>query len=148
MFNVWIWELGHKESWALKKLTFWTAVLEKIFESPLDCKEIKPVNPKGNQSWILSFWEWKRGQSHRCYRPVGILRSMGWIGHHLVFYSLQAKNFFYIFLMVEKKIKRRTIFYDTWKLCEVYILVPSNYFIRIQPCSFIHVLSMAAFIPQ
>ena len=124
MFNVWIWELGHKESWALKKLMFWTVVLEKIFESPLDYKEIKPVNPKGNQSWILVFWEWKRGRSHRCYRPVGILRPMDWIGHHLVFYSLQAKNGFYIFLMVEKKIKRRTIFYDTWKLCEVYIVKP------------------------
>ena len=47
------WELDHKESWALKKWCFWTVVLENILESPLDCKEIKSVNPKGNQSWIF-----------------------------------------------------------------------------------------------
>ena len=48
-----MWELDHKESWALKKWCFWTVVLEKTLENPLDCKEIKPVNPKGNQSWIF-----------------------------------------------------------------------------------------------
>ena len=48
-----MWELDHKESWVLKKWCFWTVVLEKILQSPLDCKEIQPVNPKGNQSWIL-----------------------------------------------------------------------------------------------
>ena len=48
-----MWELDCEESWALKKWCFWTVVLEKILESPLDCKEIKPVNPKGNQSWIF-----------------------------------------------------------------------------------------------
>ena len=48
-----MWELDHKESWALKNWCFWTAVLEKTLESPLDCKEIKLVNPKGNQSWIF-----------------------------------------------------------------------------------------------
>ena len=47
-----MWELDHKESWALKNWRFWTVVLE-ILESPLDCKEIKPVNSKGNQSWIF-----------------------------------------------------------------------------------------------
>ena len=47
------WELDHKESWALKNLCFWTVVLENTLESPLDSKEIKPVNPKGNQSWIF-----------------------------------------------------------------------------------------------
>ena len=51
--HVWMWELDYKESWALKNWCFWTVVLEKILESPLDCKEIKPVNPKGNQSWIF-----------------------------------------------------------------------------------------------
>ena len=51
--HVWMWELDHKESWALKNQCFWTVVLEKTLESPLDCKEIKPVNPKGNQPWIL-----------------------------------------------------------------------------------------------
>ena len=51
--NVWMWELDYKEGWALKNLCFWTLVLEKTLESPLDCKGIKPVNPKGNKSWIL-----------------------------------------------------------------------------------------------
>ena len=51
--RVWMWELDHKESWLLKNWCFWTVVLEKTLESPLDCKEIKPVNPKGNQSWIF-----------------------------------------------------------------------------------------------
>ena len=51
--HVWMWELDYKESWALKNWYFWTVVLEKTLESPLDCKEIKPVNPKGNQSWVF-----------------------------------------------------------------------------------------------
>ena len=51
--HVWIWELDYKESWVPKNWCFWTVVLEKTLESPLDCKEIKPVNPKGNQSWIF-----------------------------------------------------------------------------------------------
>ena len=46
-------ELNYKESWALKNWFFWTVVLEKTLQSPLDCKEIKPVSPKGNQSWIF-----------------------------------------------------------------------------------------------
>ena len=49
----WMWELDYKESWELKNWCFWTAVLEKTLESPLDCKEIQPVHPKGNQSWIF-----------------------------------------------------------------------------------------------
>ena len=48
-----MWELDHKESWALKNWCFWTVVLEKILDSPLDSQEIQPVNPKGNQSWIF-----------------------------------------------------------------------------------------------
>ena len=51
--HIWMWELDRKESWALKNWCFWTMVLEKTLESPLDCKEIKPVNPKGNQSWMF-----------------------------------------------------------------------------------------------
>ena len=51
--HVWMWELDHKEGWAPKNWCFWTVVLEKTLESPLDCKEIRPVNPKGNQSWIF-----------------------------------------------------------------------------------------------
>ena len=48
-----MWELDHKEGWASKNWCFWTVVLEKTLESPLDCKEIKPVHPKGNRSWIF-----------------------------------------------------------------------------------------------
>ena len=51
--HTWMWELDYKESWALKNWCFWTVVLEKTLQSPLDCKEIKPVSPKGNQSWIF-----------------------------------------------------------------------------------------------
>ena len=51
--HVWMWELDCEESWATKNWCFWTVVLEKTLESPLVCKEIQPVNPKGNQSWIL-----------------------------------------------------------------------------------------------
>ena len=52
--HIWMWELdASKESWALKNWCFWTVVLEKTLESPLDSKEIQPVNPKGNQSWIF-----------------------------------------------------------------------------------------------
>ena len=50
--HLWMWELNYKESRALKNWYFWTMVLDKTLESPLDCKEIKPNNPKGNQSWI------------------------------------------------------------------------------------------------
>ena len=48
-----MWELDHKESWALKNWCFWTVVLEKTLKSPLDCKDIRTVNPEGNQSWIF-----------------------------------------------------------------------------------------------
>ena len=48
-----MWELDHKESWALKNWCIWIVVLERTLESPLDCKESKSVNPKGNQSWIF-----------------------------------------------------------------------------------------------
>ena len=48
-----VWELDYKESWALKNWCFWTVVLENNLESPLNCKEIQPAHPKGNQSWIF-----------------------------------------------------------------------------------------------
>ena len=51
--HVWMWELDYKESWVPKNWCFWTVVLEKTLESTLDCREIKPVHPKGNQSWIF-----------------------------------------------------------------------------------------------
>ena len=51
--HVWIWELDYKESWVMKNWCFWTVVLEKTLESPLDCEEIQPVHPKGDQSWVF-----------------------------------------------------------------------------------------------
>ena len=51
--HVWMWELDSKENWEPKNWRFWTVVLEKTLESPLDCKEIQPVHPKGDQSWVF-----------------------------------------------------------------------------------------------
>ena len=51
--HICMWELDYKESWVPKNWCFWTVVLEKILESPLDCKEIQPVHPKGDQSWVF-----------------------------------------------------------------------------------------------
>ena len=56
--HVWMWKLDRKESWARKNWCFWTVVLEKTPESLLDCKEIQPVHPKGNQSWIFIRRTW------------------------------------------------------------------------------------------
>ena len=51
--HVWMWDLDYKESWVPKNWCFWTVVLEKTLESPLDCKEIQPVHPKGDRSWVF-----------------------------------------------------------------------------------------------
>ena len=51
--HVWMWELDYRESWAPKNWCFWTVVLENTLENPLECKEIQPANPKGNQPWIF-----------------------------------------------------------------------------------------------
>ena len=51
--HVWMWELDYKESWVQKNWCFWTMVLEKTLESPMDCKEIQPVHPKRDQSWVF-----------------------------------------------------------------------------------------------
>ena len=51
--HVWMWELDYKESWALKNWCFWTVVLEKTLDSPLDCKEVQPVHSEGDQPWDL-----------------------------------------------------------------------------------------------
>ena len=56
--HVWMWELEYKESWSPKNWCFWTVVLEKTLESPLDCKEIQPVHPKGDQSWAVHWKDW------------------------------------------------------------------------------------------
>ena len=66
--HVWMWELDYKESWALKNGCFWTVVLEETHESPLDCKEIQPVHPKGNQSWIFM-----GGTDAKAETPIGHL---------------------------------------------------------------------------
>ena len=79
--QVWMWELDHKESWAPKNWCIWTLVLEKTPESPLDCKDIQPVNPKEYQFWIfigraedeaevanpLAIWCKKQTQWKRCW---------------------------------------------------------------------------------
>ena len=52
--HIWMWDLDYKESWVLKNWCFWSVVLAKTLENPLDFKEIQPVNPKGNQSWIFT----------------------------------------------------------------------------------------------
>ena len=52
--HVWMWDLDYKESWTPKNWCFWTVVLEKTLQSPLDCKELQPVHPKGNPSWIFN----------------------------------------------------------------------------------------------
>ena len=55
--HVWMWDLDNKKGWLLKNWCLWAVVLKKTLESPSDCKEIKPVNPKGNQSWIFIHWK-------------------------------------------------------------------------------------------
>ena len=52
--HVWMWQLDHKESWKQKNWCFWTVVLEKTLESPLDCKEIQSIHPKGDQFWVFT----------------------------------------------------------------------------------------------
>ena len=70
-----MWELDHKEGWAPNNGCFWTMVLEKTLESPLDCKEIKPVNPKGNQCWIFTGrtdadWSWSSNTLATCFEEL------------------------------------------------------------------------------
>ena len=56
--HVWMWELDCEESWAPKNWCFWTVMLEKTLESPMDCKEIQPVHSKGDQPWDFKSWSW------------------------------------------------------------------------------------------
>ena len=56
--HIWLWELHHKEKWTPKNWCCWSVVLEKTLESPLDCKEIKPVNPKGNKTLNILWKDW------------------------------------------------------------------------------------------
>ena len=91
-----MWELDYKESWAPKNWYFWTVVLEKTIASPLDCKKIQPVHPKGNQSWIFigrtdaetetpvlwppdaKSWYWKRPWCWERLKAVGERDDRGW----------------------------------------------------------------------
>ena len=64
-----MWDLDYKESWAPKNQCFWTVVLEKTLESPLDCKEIQTVHPKGNQSWIFIGRTDAKAEAPICWPP-------------------------------------------------------------------------------
>ena len=94
VFPVVMWELDYKESWALKNWCFWTVVLEETPETPLYCKEIQPVRPKGNQSWIFigsidveaetrATWcekltHWKRSRCWGSLKAGGERNDRGW----------------------------------------------------------------------
>ena len=67
--HVWVWELDHKQTWTLKNLFFWTAVVEKTLQSPLDCKKFKPVNFKENQSWIFAEWTYAKAEAPILWPP-------------------------------------------------------------------------------
>ena len=72
-----MWELNYKESWVPKNWCFWTVVLEKTAESPLDCKEIQPVHPKGNQYWIF-FGRTDAEAETPILRPADVKNSLIW----------------------------------------------------------------------
>ena len=97
--HVWMWDLDYKESWVPKNWCFWTVVLEKTLESSLDCKEIQPVHPKGDQSWVFfgrtyveaetpilwtTWWDelihWKRPWCWERLRAGGEGDDRGWDG--------------------------------------------------------------------
>ena len=76
--HVWMWEMDYKESWAPKSWCCWTVVLKKTLESPLDCKEIQQVHPKGNQSWIFIrteylYWIFLNSPEYSCWSWNSIL---------------------------------------------------------------------------
>ena len=82
-FFVWMWELDCEEGWAPKNWCFWTVVLEKTLESSLDCKEIQPVHPKGDQSWVFigrtDVWSWNSNTlATWCEELTHLKRSWCW----------------------------------------------------------------------
>ena len=87
--HLWMWELDYKESWVPKNWCFWTVVLKKTLESPLDSKEIQPLHPKGNQSWIFigmtdaeveELTHWKRPWCWERLKAGGEGDDRGWDG--------------------------------------------------------------------
>ena len=79
--HIWLWELDHKEVWAPKNPCLWTVVLEKTLESPLDCKEIKPVNPKGKSVQNIHWKDWCRSSNTLaswCEEPTHWKRPWCW----------------------------------------------------------------------
>jgi len=90
--HVGVWELDCEESWAPKNWCFWTVVLEKTLESPLACKEIRLVNPKGNQSWI--FTGSVRGVCNVLSSILSKIRSNGWTSVTAQFYFASKRKYF------------------------------------------------------
>ena len=97
--HVWMWQLDHKEGWALKNWCFWTVLLEETLESPLNCKDIQPVHPKWDQSWIFigrtdaeteapilwlpdmkNWLIWKDLDIRKRLKAVGEVNDRGWDG--------------------------------------------------------------------
>jgi len=76
--HVCMWEIDYKESWAPKNWCFWTVMLKKTLESPLDCKEIQPVHPKGNQSWIFIGRTDGKAEAPILWPPSHGKRPWGW----------------------------------------------------------------------
>ena len=72
--HVGMWELDHKESWAPKNWCFWTVMLDKTLESPLDCKEITPINPKGNESWMFIGRTDAEAKTPKLWQPAAKIR--------------------------------------------------------------------------
>ena len=123
-----MWELDHKEGWAPKSWRFWTAVLEKTPESPLDTKEIKPVNPKGNQPWIFIGRTDTEAEAQVLWPPdakswfiklwrtgkLGMLQSMGFqtVGHDL---ATEHKHILFIDILIN------------WDFCGLFYYCNRNY---------------------
>ena len=76
--HVWMWELDYEESWVLKNWWFWTVVLEKTLVSPLNCKEIQPVHPKGDQSWMFTGMTDAEAEKTLMLGGIGGRRRRGW----------------------------------------------------------------------
>ena len=129
--HVWMWELDYKESWVLKDWCFWTVVLEKTLESPLDCKEMEPVHPEGDQSWVfigrtdveaetpilwppdklfIFFWMLSSIQINNVNSLIHSEYSSSWLDIHIETYTFSPiplidGSLLYMFLRIKKKIQ-------------------------------------------